>query len=108
MANLFASLTSSAGALDAFQRSLDVTQNNVNNASTPGYAKQRLSLDALPFQPAAGLEGGVQAGAVESARNQYADNDVRQKLQALGYFDQQVTSLSAIQSGFDISGTSGV
>ena len=41
MANLLASLMSTAGALNAYSSVLDVTQNNVANASTPGYAKQR-------------------------------------------------------------------
>src|SRR5438309_591135 len=108
MSNLFASLSSSGGALTVFERALDVTQNNVTNASTPGFVRQSMILSALPFQPMAGFPGGVQAGEVQSARNQYVDRDVRQKLQSLGFFDQKVTSLSALESSFDISGTSGI
>ncbi len=52
MSNLLASLVSSAGTLEAYGRVLETAQNNVANASTPGYAKQRLELYALPFDPA--------------------------------------------------------
>jgi flagellar hook-associated protein 1 FlgK len=104
MSNLFASLTTSVGALRTFERALEVTQNNINNASTPGYAKQRLALEALPFQPSNGLTGGVKAGELQSARDHYADAEVRQKLQAFGYSDQKTISLSAIEASIDVSG----
>ena len=50
MGNLFASLDAAAGALRAFRDGITVTQNNIQNASTPGYTKQTLSLEAEPFQ----------------------------------------------------------
>ncbi len=51
MANLFVSLMSSTSALRAFERSLATVQNNVTNASTPGYVKQSQVLNAASFQP---------------------------------------------------------
>src|ERR1039457_4469018 len=51
MSNLLASLLSSAGALEAYGQVLENSQNNVSNASTPGYAKQSVYLYALPFDP---------------------------------------------------------
>ena len=59
MSNLFASMRASATALDALQRSASASENNVTNASTPGYAKQRLLLKALDFDPSRGLTGGA-------------------------------------------------
>ena len=44
MSNLLASLVSSAGALEAYGQVLETAQNNVSNASTPGYAKQNAEL----------------------------------------------------------------
>ena len=64
MSNLLATLGSTAGALNAYDQVLQVTQNNVANASTPGYAKQRLLLEALPFDLATGATGGVHAGQI--------------------------------------------
>ena len=49
MSNLLNSLLSSANALSAYDQVLQVTQNNVANASTPGFVKHRqtLALDAV-------------------------------------------------------------
>ena len=59
MSNLLSSLLSSSGALSAYDQVLSVTQNNVANASTPGFVKQRQLLRAMPFDPALGSGGGV-------------------------------------------------
>jgi flagellar hook-associated protein 1 FlgK len=108
MSNLLASLLSSAGTLEAYGRVLETAQNNVSNASTPGYAKQRINLDALPFDPAGGATGGVRAGSLVSSRNEYAEAAVREQTVASGYQDQLVGSLTEMESRFDISGNSGI
>ncbi|HBY62961.1 MAG TPA: hypothetical protein DEH78_24320, partial [Solibacterales bacterium] len=58
MGSLFGSLLGTAGAMRAYERVLAVSQNNVTNASTPGYAKQIQHTEAMAFQPEAGLAGG--------------------------------------------------
>ena len=108
MSNLLATLTSSAGTLQAYGRVLETTQNNVANASTPGYAKQRLQMYSLPFDPEGGLTGGVAAGNVVSARNEFAEQAVRQQTSGLGYEQQLVESMTAVQANFDISGNQGI
>ena len=108
MSNLLASLLSSAGTLEAYGRVLGTTQNNVSNASTPGYAKLRMSLHALAFDPNGGATGGVRAGQVVSSRNEYAESAVRQQTSGQGYQDQMVNSMTEIQALFDISGNSGI
>jgi flagellar hook-associated protein 1 FlgK len=108
MSNLLSSLVSSANTLAAYDQVLAVTQNNVANASTPGYAKQRQTLVAMPFDPADGLNGGVLAGEVQSMRDEYAENSVRSQTLQLGAAQQNVTSFSALQGVFDISGDSGI
>src|SRR6478609_1093309 len=108
MSNLLNSLLSSASALGAYDQVLQVTQNNVANASTPGFVKHRQTLLAMPFDPATGLTGGVRAGEVQSARGAYADQSVRHQLELLGEAEQQVESLTSLQSVFDISGGSGI
>src|SRR5438270_7637781 len=107
MSNLLNSLLSSANALSAYDQVLQVTQNNVANASTPGFVKHRQTLLSMPFEPASGLNGGVRAGEVESARSTYADQAVRRQIVLLGHAQQDVQSLTGIQSVFDISGDSG-
>jgi flagellar hook-associated protein 1 FlgK len=108
VSNLLTSLLSSANALTVFDRALSVMQNNVTNASTPGYARQRILVEAAPFEPNEGLIGGVRAGEVESSRNLYAEQSVRRQVESLGYYEQLAQSLSSIESVFDISGDAGI
>lgn len=108
MSNLLAMLSNSASALNVYDRVLEVSQNNVANASTPGYARQILPLEALPFDPSQGLPGGVQAGAMQSTRNEYTEQAVRRQTTLLGQQQQAATSLTALQAIFDISGTTGI
>ena len=108
MSNLLASLTSSANTLQAYGQVLETAQNNVSNASTPGYAKQEVQLYAMPFDPMVGTTGGVGVGKMVSARDQYADQAVRTQETGLGYQKQMANTLSALQSSFDISGNQGI
>ncbi|MCL4403066.1 MAG: flagellar hook-associated protein FlgK [Acidobacteria bacterium] len=106
--SLFSSLRSSAGALQVFERSLDVIQNNVSNASTPGYARQIQDVVSLPFDPAAGLSGGIRPLDLTSTRNQFAEEAVRRQVSQQGLFEQKQAGLSTIESNFDISGQGGI
>ncbi len=108
MSSLFAALSSSAGALRAYQTVLDAVQNNVTNASTPGYARQSVNLSALPFQPNLGLPGGVSAGNLQSARDEFAEQNVRQQFSALGTLEQKSQSLSDLELNFNVSSDSGI
>ena len=108
MSNLLASLVSSANTLEAYGRVLETTQNNVSNASTPGYAKQSIDLYALPFDPQGGATGGVRAGTLQSARNEYAEQAVRNQTTGLGYQQQLADSLTVLQTNFDITGNQGI
>ncbi len=89
--------------MNAYDRVLEASQNNVTNASTPGYVRQRLQLQALTFDP-----GGVRVGDLQSARNEYAERAVRRQNVGLGREQQNVSSMSSLESLFDISGTSGI
>ncbi|PWU07558.1 MAG: hypothetical protein C5B51_09780, partial [Terriglobia bacterium] len=108
MANLLSSLGSSGEALAVFQRALDVVQNNINNSSTPGFASQSLNLAALPFDLTAGLAGGVAARGLLSARDEYADEEVRRQVQLLGRYEMQAQATSSLSNYFDPTGNSGV
>src|SRR5262249_14260764 len=99
--SLFTSLRSTAAALSAFDQALSATQDNVSNASTPGYAKQRVTLEAMQFV-------GVRAGPLMSARDQFAEQAVRRQVTTWGYSQQQTDTLSSLQGVFDVSGNSGI
>src|SRR5579862_7106492 len=77
MGSLLTALQSSASAMQTFEQALETIGNNVSNSSTPGYADQSVALTALPFQPSQGLPGGVAVGAIQSSRNEFAEQNVR-------------------------------
>ena len=60
MGSLSTALINSANALQVYSDALDVVQNNVTNANTPGYASQSPTLVAQPFDLATGAPGGVE------------------------------------------------
>lgn len=101
-------MDSAANALSVFQNALTVTQNNIANASTPGYVEQTPTFEAMPFDSAGGATGGVTSGPVANARDVYAESAVQQAQSALGAWQQQVNTLQALQSSFDITGTTGI
>ena len=108
MANILASLNVTASALNAFDLALETTQNNVANAQTPGYVAQTQTLDSLAFNLQAGEIGGVSAGPVTSARDQFAEQNVHNQNMLLGSATQDVNSLTQLQNLFPVSQTSGI
>src|ERR1035438_9254781 len=108
MSSILSALHVAAGTLQAFDQALIVTQNNVANASTPGYVEQTQTFSALPFDVTRGYVGGTNAGEVVSARDQYAEQAVWQQNSLLGQAQQDVNSLTNLQTNFDISGNSGI
>jgi len=108
MSSLFSILGSTANTLQTFTKALGVSEENVANVSTPGYAEQVQSFTALPFDPSSGVIGGVAAGEIQSTRDIFAEQNVQAQNSQLGTAEQQVSSLTNLQSNFDISGTTGI
>src|SRR5579863_7296287 len=108
MSNLLAMFGTSGNALDVFQQALNVVQNNVNNSSTPGYAKQSLNLEAMPLDVTAGLAGGVASAGLHDSRNQYAEEQLQRQTQLLGQYSAQAQATGSVQSLFDASGSTGL
>jgi flagellar hook-associated protein 1 len=108
MGNLLTSLLNTANSLRAVERALTVTENNVVNASTPGFAKQTATFEAMPFDLTVGLPGGVISGPVQSSRNAFAEKTVRQQQTNLGFFQQKAGDLTSLQTYFNLSNASGI
>jgi flagellar hook-associated protein 1 FlgK len=108
MGSLTSALHSSANALGVFERAFETIENNITNANTPGYAKQVLSLDPLPFDPAHDLSGGVVAGPLLSSRSEYLEQSIRNQQSALGTAEQRAGDLNQIQPLFSLTSASGI
>jgi flagellar hook-associated protein 1 FlgK len=105
--SLFSALDTAAGALSAFNQAIDVTQNNVANANTPGWAKQSPVMQADAVDSANGTLGGVSEVTINS-RSAIADTSVQQAQSLLGEFQQLQTSLAPVQTVMDVSSSSAI
>jgi flagellar hook-associated protein 1 FlgK len=107
MGSLFSALNAAGQAIQQFERAIDVTQNNVTNANSPGYAEQTPQLISQPFQLNTGLAGGV-LEQTQDTRNPYADSAVQQQLSLQGMYQQLQTTLAPLQTVFDVSSSSAI
>ena len=108
MSNVIATLNTAGQALGVFQDALTTVQNNITNANTPGYASQSVNFAAQPFDLLSGLVGGVAAKGLNSARNEYAEEEVRRQLSTLGMYESQSSATATIATNFDPSGNAGI
>ena len=86
-------------ALQAFQQAIEVTSNNVANASTPGYDEESIELETALPQDAGGfaIGSGVDVGGVQRAYSQAAANQLNTSQSTLG----QLTALQNYTSQID-------
>jgi flagellar hook-associated protein 1 FlgK len=108
MSSLSSTLLGAASALDSIQYALNVAQNNIDNASTPGFAKQAVALQAAPFDPSAGLTGGVLRGPSIDSRDLLAEGDVWQQAGAQGDSSAQSSALTIVQNAMPVSDGGGI
>ncbi len=105
--NTFFGLEIGSRALQANQTAIDVTGNNIANASTEGYSRQRVSLAAAePYtvpafnSPASAgqLGTGVTVEQLQRLRDTLSDMMYRNQVKQQGYWDSQNDVLNKIQS----------
>jgi flagellar hook-associated protein 1 FlgK len=108
MSSLSSTLVGASSALQSLQYALNVTQNNIDNASTPGYAKQTVALQADPFDPAGGLNGGVSPGPMVDGRDLLAESEVWLQASAQGDSSAQSSALTALQSAVPVAAGGGI
>ena len=108
------SLTSLLGiarsALMTHQRAMTVTGNNVANAQTPGYSRQRLELtQATPlWSPNGSMGRGVDSATVSRARDVFFDAAYRRDSSLLGRASTSGDILGQLEAGLGEPGTAGL
>jgi flagellar hook-associated protein 1 FlgK len=96
----------SVTALQAFQQAINVTSNNIANASTPGYDDESINLsEAIPqVDGSATIGSGVAVTGITRAYSQAATNQLNTSQSTLG----QLTALQSYTSQIDnLVGTTG-
>lgn len=110
----FAGLNTMVRGIMANQLSLDTTGHNITNAGTEGYSRQTVTLATTYSEQRAGLHGmlhvgtGVDALAVERARNIYADMQYRNENPTQQYFKTMAANFDKLETIFDDSKGLGV
>jgi len=102
MGNLSGALGSATRSLATFSEALSVVQNNIANAATPGYARQRVSLS--PVVTPSGLSLGVEVRQVQSLRDSLLDFQVLLGRQSTSLFEKKQLIFQQIEPVFDLSG----
>jgi flagellar hook-associated protein 1 FlgK len=89
-------------ALAARQAQLNVTGNNIANANTEGYSRQRVRLAAAPPQRTAQgqLGTGVRIEGIERARSAHLDASLRAESGVLGEFQTLRDRLGEVEAAF--------
>src|SRR5690554_6525217 len=110
MANYFNTINTALRALQAQQKSLDVTGHNIANANTEGYSRQRAIHSATdPYtvpgfgMPAgAGQVGtGVEIAEIARIRDKFIDGQINEEKQSLGYWEKMYEGLHRIKLIFN-------
>ena len=89
-------------ALQAFQQAIEVTSNNVANASTPGYDEESINLAAAPPQEAGSIAigAGVVVQGVQRAYSQAAATQLNTSQSSLGQLNALQNYTSQIDNLF--------
>lgn len=97
MSDIFSITTS---ALEAFQKAISVTSNNIANANTPGYAEETVDLTNQVPQSAgsAPIGDGVGIAGISRAINQLADNQLNASQSSLSQLNSLQTYTNQIDN----------
>ena len=110
----FSGLNTMVRGIMANQMSLDTTGHNITNAGTEGYSRQTVTLATTYSEERAGLSGtvrvgtGVDALAVERARNVYADIQYRNENPSQKYYETMAVNYDKLETIFDDSQNLGI
>lgn len=106
MGGLSTSLNTATTALDALTQALGVAQQNIANASTPGYVAQNVSISPIGLSGETSSPGDLVTAS--STGNAFTDAVVRSATSQASQSQTEASQLSPIDQLFDITGTSGI
>jgi flagellar hook-associated protein 1 FlgK len=107
MASSFGSINTALNSLYAQRRGLDVTGQNIANANTEGYTRQRVemqsqvgSVSPARWSTTDGLGTGVAVSDVQRLRDEYLENRGRAEHGNSAYLTQQSAAFKSIEDTF--------
>jgi flagellar hook-associated protein 1 len=113
--SLFSTLNIASSALNAQQRAIEVTGQNVANVNTDGYSRQRVEMQAVGgtavpaiWSVSNQVGDGVDATEVIRIRDAFLEAQGQQAHGAVSNLTVQDSSLTAVQQAFGEPGTTGI
>jgi flagellar hook-associated protein 1 FlgK len=105
MASLTSALSTAVQSLNADTSSLQITNNNIANANTPGYTREIPTLDeATPTQENNYYLGnGVLLNGYQSVRDELVNSQIQQETSSQSAANAQLSSLQQVQTTFTTS-----
>jgi flagellar hook-associated protein 1 FlgK len=100
--SLTTSLSTAVQSLLAADGALQVTNNNIANANTPGYSRETVKLEQAAPE-ASGLGGGVVFAGYQSVRNELLQMQIQQQTQAQSGANAQLGTLQQLEPVFTTS-----
>ncbi|MEC1377391.1 flagellar hook-associated protein FlgK [Heyndrickxia oleronia] len=106
MFSTFHGLETAKRGMNTQQSALYVTGQNISNANTLGYTRQRVNFEASPAYPAASMNRpqipgqmgtGVQAGSIQRVRESFIDQQYRGENNKFGYWSTKAESLAKLE-----------
>ncbi|WP_409295730.1 flagellar hook-associated protein FlgK [Peribacillus sp. SCS-26] len=106
MISTFHGLETAKRGMTTQQNALFVTGNNISNANTPGYTRQRVNFTQTEAFPPPSMNRpqipgqmgtGVTAGSVERVRESFLDVQYRSESNKLGYWETRADSLQKME-----------
>ncbi len=113
----FAGFSTALSAIQANQKRLDITGQNLANMNTPGYTRQALKVSSLNYTHPVShyMNGseivvgfGVHMEKVTQIRDPYLDIQYRNQMQKSGYTDSMQEALDRLANVFDESQINGI
>ena len=99
MSGTFSGLEIIRRSLSTYQTAMEITQNNIANANTEGYSRQRAVLSATGTSLPPNLKhelinAGVVVKNIQRMRDSFLDPQLRANLSEIGYWEEQETELA--------------
>ncbi|KQL52983.1 flagellar biosynthesis protein FlgK [Heyndrickxia shackletonii] len=106
MTSTFFGLETAKRGMNTQQNALFVTGQNISNANTLGYTRQRINFEATSPYPHGGMSRpqipgqmgtGVKAGSIQRVRDSFLDQQYRGENSKLGYWSTRSDALSKME-----------
>lgn len=100
--SLISSLNIGGKAIAASQLAIDITGQNISNANTEGYSRQRVSVssESVRSQAFGEMGSGVEINNIKRIRNVFIDKQINEQNTEKGYYTQLDETLERVENVF--------